>query len=146
MKSASNFEKIMLRNTRYVPFHTKVQRIAFVFSKVGVSKKRCRRFLSKTYLYREYTGHYFYNKSWKAILWNSFGYIFVHIFSYMSTSRMARWIFDDFPWIILQLHHYFNKLLINIFTIFTFNITSTYSICWKNVFWRVARNVTTTNE
>ena len=41
MKSASNFEKIMLRNTRYVPFHTKVQRIAFVFSKVGVSKKRC---------------------------------------------------------------------------------------------------------
>ena len=34
----------------------------------------------------------------------------------------------DLLWLVLHLHHYLNKLLlINIFTLFTFNITSTYS-------------------
>ena len=34
----------------------------------------------------------------------------------------------DLLWLVLHLYHYLNKLLlINIFTLFTFNITSTYS-------------------
>lgn len=132
------FWKIMAQKHALCTISHKSSKNRFLFSQklvavckkgVFLAKKSSREFddfLSRTYLYRECTA--------TATVIRLLSYFLEQLRLYFcAIFQLHEYIADgkveyDLLWLVLHLHHYLNKLLlINIFTLFTFNITSTYS-------------------